>query len=160
MEQDLEYPLNNPTPAPATAAAPGAPPWDSRLGQVVVAQVAKWALAALAGTGLLLAAVIVLVRRPSWWPDLLAVLVVMTLATVLSLPPLAWGLRRGLNQAVAGYFIAAGLRTVVALGGCMLAIKAGGHAPGPTLLMMVPLYFALLAAESAQVGKALWSVRT
>jgi len=157
----VEDPLPNQTNGASGAPAVAAPPaWDADLGRVVMAQIVKWAAVALVGTAAVLAGVVVLVRRPEWWPDLVAAVVVMVLATGLSLPPLAWGLRRGLNQTVAGYFVAAGLRAVVALGGCVLAIQAGGHAAGPTLLMMVPLYFALLAAESAQVGRALWSVKT
>jgi hypothetical protein len=112
---------------------------------------------ALLATGGLLSAMLVLVNRPEWWSSLLAAGVVSVLSAAFSLPPLVWSLSRGMNQRVAAYFISMGLRAVVSLGGCVLAVKAGGYRPAPTLLMMVVFYFAVLAVETAYVSRALWN---
>jgi hypothetical protein len=115
--------------------------------------------ATLMATASVLAMTLVLIARADWWQGLLASSVVMALAGVLSLAPLVWGLQRQLMHAVAGYFVAAGVRLVVALGGCLLAILAGGYPAAPTLLLMVVYYLAILAAESAVVARVLWKLR-
>lgn len=114
---------------------------------------------ALLATTCVLGIILVLVARAEWWRGLLAAGMVMVLAGLLSLPPLIWGLQRQLMHAVTGYFMAAGVRLIVALGGCLLAVMVGGYPAAPTLLLMVVYYLAILAAESAMVAKALWKLQ-
>jgi hypothetical protein len=123
------------------------------------AVVARGIVIGLFATAATLAALLVLVNQPAWWRGYIAASVVSAIAAAASVVPLVWGLRRGLNQAVGGYFIAAGARAVVSLGGCMLAIVSGGYPAAPTLLLMVAYYFVLLAIESGLVAKATWSAR-
>ncbi|MDB5297971.1 MAG: hypothetical protein JWO31_3954 [Phycisphaerales bacterium] len=104
-----------------------------------------------------LAALLVLVGRTDWWRGLLAASVASALASALSLPPLAWGVRRSVNAAVAGYFAAAGIRLAVSLGACLLAVKAGGYPEAPTLLLMAAIYAVVLAAEAVTLAFAAWS---
>lgn len=113
----------------------------------------------LLGVVVLLAGVIVLANRPEWWRGLLAASVVSALAAGISLLPLIWGMRRGMYHRVAAWFVAAGLRALVSLGGCLLAVRMGGYPLAPTLLMMVVFYFGLLAAESACIARALWETK-
>jgi hypothetical protein len=120
--------------------------------RVVRAMVA--ALAVAAGST---AALLALIGRPDWWRGLIAATVVSALALGLSLVPLLWGLRRSLNAAVAGYFLAMGVRMGVSLGGCLLVIMAGGYPADATLLLMAVLYAAVLLAEAAVMAVAMWS---
>lgn len=103
------------------------------------------------------AGVIALVDRMDLMRPLLAAAVITTLATVLSLVPLVWGLRVSLNAAVAGYFVATGVRLVVSLGGGMLAVYAGRYPLTPTLLLMSALYFVLLVVEAGVVARVAWT---
>jgi hypothetical protein len=112
------------------------------------------ALAVAAGSA---AALLALVGQADWWRGLVAATVVSTLASTLSLVPLWWGLRRSLNAAVAGYFVAMAVRMGVSLGGCLLVIKAGGYPADATLLLMAVMYAAVLVAEAAVVAMAVWS---
>jgi hypothetical protein len=109
-------------------------------------------LAALCG-------VLVLVDSAQWWRGLLAGAAVSLLAAGMSLPPLMWGLRRGVDKAAAGYFIAMGARSAVSLGGCLVAVMIGGYPATPTLLLMVVFYFVLLAVETTFVARALWTAK-
>jgi hypothetical protein len=112
---------------------------------------------ALAGAAASLALVLVLVNHPDWWRGFLAAAVVSVLSAAVSVPPLAWGMRQGINQTVAAYFLAAFLRAAVSLGGCLLAVLAGEYPAAATLVLMVVFYFAVLGAESTVVARALWS---
>jgi hypothetical protein len=114
---------------------------------------------ALLGTAAALSAVLALVNEPSWWRGLFAASIASTLAAVASVLPLVWSLRRGINQRVAGFFMASGLRMIVSLGACLLAINAGRYPAKPTLLLMVVFYFAVLAVEATLVAKSLWNAR-
>src|SRR5882724_805634 len=96
------------------------------------------------GTAALLAGLLVLVNDPAWWRGYVAATVVSALAATASLLPLLWGVRHGLMHAVAGYFIAAGVRATISLGGCALAVIKGGYPRTPTMLLMVAFYFAVL----------------
>ena len=123
---------------------------------------AGWRLATAAassvlGTAAVLAGLMALVNRPAWWRGLLAAAVVNTLAAAASVPLLAWGLRRGLMTAVAGYFLTAAARIVISIGGGLLAIYGGGYPPLPTLLLIVVFYLVLLAAETTVVARSIWS---
>ena len=134
-------------------------PWDAMQAPAIVRRLIRACALALLATLLLTSLVLVLVNQPLWWRGLLPATLVMILATAASILPLALGLARSLHGAVAGYFTAAGLRLVIALGGCLLAVYVGQYPAAPTLLLMVPYYFAVLAAESAVVAKAIWTSR-
>jgi hypothetical protein len=110
----------------------------------------------LAGTAAGLAGLVVLADRPAWWRGLAAAAVASALASGVSLLPLVWGLRHSLQGAVAGYFIAMGLRAGVSLGACLVAVYAGRYPQAPTFLMMVAFYFAVLAVESVWVARVTW----
>ena len=110
----------------------------------------------LAGTSAALAGLVVLADRPTWWRGLAAAAVASALASGFSLVPLVWGLRHSLYGAVAGYFVAMGLRAGVSLGACLVAVHAGRYPEAPTFLMMVGFYFAVLAVESVYVARATW----
>ena len=112
--------------------------------------------ATLAGTAAALACLVVLADRPAWWRGLTAAAVACVLASGVSLVPLVWGLRHSLYGAVAGYFIAMGLRAGVSLGACLVAVHAGRYPEAPTFLMMVAFYFTVLAVESVWVARATW----
>lgn len=141
------------TPMAANSDARSDPPALSRWSLV------GWIAASLAGTAVLLAAILVLVDRPLWWRGLLGAGVVSVLSAAASLPPLLWSLRRGINQRVAGYFLAAGIRAAVSIGGVLVAVRIGQYPPAPTMLMMVAFYFAVLAVESTLVARALWDLK-
>ncbi|HLL90925.1 MAG TPA: hypothetical protein VK324_16610 [Tepidisphaeraceae bacterium] len=135
-----------------SALAPAAPATAGRVVMVVGL--------ALAATAVGLAAILVLVNRPAWWPGLLAAGVVSALSAGLSLIPLTWGLRRPkLEQRVAGYLVALGVRGTVSLGGCLLAVMVGRYPAAPTLLLMVVFYLAVLAAETSVVVRTMWNHR-
>jgi hypothetical protein len=119
----------------------------------------RYLLAALALAAAALAAMLLLVNRLDWWRGFLAASVVAVLSTVATIFPLLWALRGNAQRMVAGYFIATGVRLLVSLGGCGLAILAGGYPAAPTLLLLVPYYFVLLAVETAYVGRRLWSAK-
>lgn len=114
---------------------------------------------ALVSTAAVLAALLVLVDRAEWWRGLLGAAVISALATAASLPPLIWSLSRSLNQRVAAYFMATGLRASISLAGGVLAVKVGTYPAAPTLLMMVVFYFAILAAETTCFAKVLWDTK-
>lgn len=116
------------------------------------------AMAVLLTAGVL-AATLVLVNRADWWRGLLPATVGSALAAMVSLLPLAWGVRRGLYHAAAAFFVAGATRAAVSIGACLLAVLAGGYPMAPTLLLMVPFYFAVLAVEATMLGRAMWSVR-
>ncbi len=115
--------------------------------------------AALVATAALLAGVLALSNDASWWRGYLAAAVVSILAAAASLPPLVWGLRQSLTNAVAAYFLAAAIRATISLGGCALAVLKGNYPRTATMLLMVAFYFAVLAIESITVGRALWSAK-
>lgn len=114
---------------------------------------------ALIGTAAVLAGLLALVDRADWWRGLLGAGIISALATAGSLPPLVWSFRRGLNQRVAAYFTATGLRASIALAGGVLAVKVGTYPAAPTLLLMVVFYFAILAAETTCLAKVLWDTK-
>ena len=113
----------------------------------------------LAATAALIAGVLVLVNQPSWWRGLLPATVVGLLAAGISLLPLLWGMQRGPHKAVLGFFVAGGVRALIALGGGMLAAYVGGYPLAATLLLIVGYYFAALAVEAAVLAKALWRMK-
>jgi hypothetical protein len=102
---------------------------------------------------------IVLINRPLWWRGWIAATVIGVLAAAFSLLPLLWGMRRRPGKAVMGFFVAGGLRAVVALGGGLLAVHVGGYPPRATLLLVVAYYFAALAVEATVLGRSLWCMK-
>ena len=115
---------------------------------------------ALLGTAVVVAGILVLCGPPVfWWRGLLAAGVISTLAAIASLGPMLFGLRRGINAAVAGYFIATGVRLVISVGGCVLAVVRGGYPRVATLLLMVAFYLAVLAVESITMARWLWTMQ-
>jgi hypothetical protein len=123
------------------------------------AQLVRATATALVGAGAVLALVLVLVNRFDWWKGLLAAGVVTTLSAAASVPPLAWGLRRGLYHATAGCFAGMAVRAAVALGGGVLAVKSLGYPAAPTLLLLVVFYFAVLGAETYVIASRIWHMR-
>lgn len=124
---------------------------------------ARWlvmsVLAALIGAAIVIALVLTLVQRRDFWAGYLGASVISVLSALASLPPLLFGLRRDLMKAVAGAFVAAALRAIVSLGGCILIVKLLDYPAAPTLLIMVGYYVAVLVAESGVVARAVWNVR-
>lgn len=110
----------------------------------------------LLATTALLAGVLVLLNQADWWRGLLAAAVVSALAAGISVLPMTWGLRRDLHKAAAGFMAAIGVRMLVSLGGCMLAVLAGGYPPLPTLTLMMAFYLAVLAVETWLMASTLW----
>lgn len=116
--------------------------------------------AALAFTAVLLAGVLVLVGRAEWWRGALAATVVSLLASLASVPIIAWALRRAEARpdlSGVAFLVAAAVRAGVSLGAGLLAVRAGGYPKQATLLLIVPYYFALLAAETAVLARRLWT---
>ena len=133
--------------------SPALPPMTAK--RVVIAVVG-----ALLVTAASTIAILSLVNKPDWSRGLVAAGVVSALASALSLIPLLWGVRRSLHAAVAGYFVAMGVRLAVSLCGSLIAIYAGGYPQTPTLLLMAIFYVAVLMAESLVVAAATWTMKT
>src|SRR5438034_8589004 len=100
---------------------------------------------------------LVLADRPAWWRGYLAATLISAAAAGISLLPLLWGINRKLDHLVAGSFVAAGLRMVICLGGCLLAVYVGRYPPAPTFLLMLGYYVVLLSVETFIVASAAWS---
>lgn len=101
-----------------------------------------------------------LVGRADWWRGFAAATVVTVMATVASVPIIAWSLRVGAQRAdlaTAAFFVAAAVRAGVSLGAALVAVRAGDYPKAPTLLLVVPYYFALLAAETFVLVRVLWT---
>jgi hypothetical protein len=114
---------------------------------------------ALLAPAALLAGILLLSHDANWWRGYVAALLISALAATASLPPLMWGLRSGLTHAVGAYFLGAALRATISLGGCALAVTKGNYPRTATMLLMVAFYFAVLAAESITVARAIWSAK-
>ena len=111
----------------------------------------------VAGTMLItmvaLAAVLFLVAKPDWWQGYAAATVASGLAAGLSLIPLMKGLNKGFSGLVPAVMAATGVRTLVVVGGCVLAVVAGHYPAVPTLMLMMPYYLALLGVETTYLMK-------
>ena len=114
---------------------------------------------ALGGTAAVLALLLALVGRDDWWKGFFAAATASVLSAAASVPPLAWGFRRGVDKTAAGVFVAAGVRALVALAAGALAGTVLRYPPLPTLLLLVVFYFAVLAAETYAVARTLWGLR-
>ena len=155
--------VNNPSPPRSDGPTPGplayAPVSPADRGPFTASQLVAAVLMTLAGTAAVLALLLVLADRPDWWRGFLAALVASVLSAAASLPPLVWGLRRGLDQAAAGAFIAMGARAAVALAVAMFAVKGLDYPRRPTLLLLIVFYFAVLAVETYGVARARWNAK-
>lgn len=101
------------------------------------------------------ALLIIVMRQPTWWRGWWAALAVSSTAAVFSLAPVAAGLSIGIQGAAYGYLAGAFIRVLVSISGALAAIWVFHVPPTPTLLLMVPLYFAQLLAESISLSRAL-----
>ena len=121
---------------------------------------ARAVAAAFVVTALLLLGALALLNDAAWWRGLAAATVATLMAAVATIPIIAWGMRVAPQRpelAAAAFFIATAARAVVTLGAAMLAIKLGGYPKTPTLLLVIPFYFALLAAETVCLARLLWT---
>ncbi|MEA2708438.1 MAG: hypothetical protein QOF78_1039 [Phycisphaerales bacterium] len=110
-------------------------------------------------TSLLLLGILTLVGRADWWRGFAAATVATLMASVATIPIIAWAMRAAHTRAdLAGgaFLVTAGVRGLIALGAALLAVRAGGYPKTPTLLLVVPYYFALLAAETVVLVRLLW----
>jgi len=121
---------------------------------------ARAVAAAFVITALLLLGALALMNDATWWRGLAAATVATLMAAVATIPIIAWGMRVAPARpelSAAAFFIATAARAVVTLGAAMLAIKFGGYPKTQTLLLVVPYYFALLAAETVCLARLLWT---
>lgn len=98
---------------------------------------------------------IVVMRQPTWWRGWWAALAVSLTAAVCSLAPVAAGLSIGIQGAAYGYLAGAFIRVLVSISGALAAIWVFHVPAASTLLLMVPLFFAQLLAESISLSRAL-----
>ena len=118
---------------------------------------------AFAVTGLLIAGAVTLAGSTDWWRGLLGATVATLMASVATIPIIVWSTRFAATRpdlAAGGALAAAGVRALIALGAAMLAVKQGGYPKLPTLLLVVPYYFALLSAETFILARLMWTART
>lgn len=108
---------------------------------------------AIVGCAAALAAVLLLVNRGDWWKGYAAATIASALAAGLSLIPLLKGLNKGFSGFVPAVMVATGVRTLVAVGGCMLAVIAGKYPAVPTFMLMMPYYMVLLGVETTSLVK-------
>jgi len=134
-----------PTPENAATGA------EMRLLLPVAMRVVAAVLLAAAATALL----VVFARQPGWWRGWIAALVVSLAAALLSLGPVAAGILVGVQGMAYGYLAGAFIRVLVSIGGGVAAVWIFHTPPAPTLLFMVPLFFAQLLAESISLMRAL-----
>lgn len=133
-----------------SAEAPS--PKPGALRGIALGVVLGW-LATAAGLVLLL--VLVAPDAAPWWRGLRGATAVSGLAAGLSLVPIAWGLRGSVYRLAGASLAAGGVRTAVSLAGGLLATRVGGYPHLPTLLLIVPFYFVLLAVEAALVARSM-----
>jgi hypothetical protein len=129
-------------------------------GRGPTAAVVRAVAAAYVIAAALIAGALVLNGDAAWWRGYAAATIATLMAGVATIPIIAWGMRVAAaarpELATGAFFVAAGVRAVIALGAAMLAIRQGGYPKTPTLLLVVPYYFALLAAETVVLVRLLW----
>jgi hypothetical protein len=133
-----------------TATTPATPSFDAPTARRALT---RTVVSTILGTAAALACVTFLVARPDWWRGYTAATIASALAAGLSLIPLHKGLSKGFSAFIPAVMVATGVRTAVAVGGCVLAVLAGNYPPVPTFVLMMPYYLALLAAETAFLVK-------
>ena len=117
---------------------------------------------AFAVTALLLAGVVTLVGNADSWRGYGAATVATAMACIATIPIIVWGMRAASTRpelAAGAFFVSAGARAVIVLGAASLAVFQGHYPKTPTMLMVVPYYFAILAAETFVVVRPLWSAK-
>lgn len=122
---------------------------------VVRAVAAAYVIAAL----LIAGGVALMGGSPDWWHGFVAATIATLMATIATIPIIAWAMRVGRARpdlSAAAFFAAAGVRAIIALGAGLLAVHRGGYPKTQTLLLVVPYYFALLAAETFVLVRLLW----
>lgn len=137
----------------ASAPGSGAAPIDARR---VVTRLAGAVFGAMVLSAGALAVLIVATRHSQWWGAWAAAVAVSTVAAVLSLGPVIPGLFAGAQYVAVGYLAGMVLRMLIALGGGFAAVFVVRTPPGPTLLMLIPLYFAQIVAEAVILSRAIW----
>jgi hypothetical protein len=141
----MDRPATIPTPENAAAGA------EMRVLVPVAIRVVAVVLLAAAATALLVA----FAGHPGWWRGWIAALVVSLAAALLSLAPVAAGILVGVQGMAYGYLAGAFVRVLVSIGGAVAAVWIFHTPPAPTLLLIVPLFFAQLLAESISLMRAL-----
>lgn len=139
--------------SPRSEAEPGSAP------KRVIVRLVGMVCAAEVATAVLSAGVIVAGGHRAWWSAWAAALIVNVLAAVVSLAPLAPGLFAGGRLAAYGYLVGAAIRVLVVLAGGMMAVMVVRTPAAPTLLLLVPFYFAQLLAEAVVLSRAFWPAR-
>jgi hypothetical protein len=107
---------------------------------------------------LAMVAVLLLAGRADWWKAFAAASVCSVAAAAASVPVVALGLRHAPRrpELVMGACLSAMFtRAVITLGGAVAAVLLGGYPKGATLVMVVPYYFSILAAETFAVARLL-----
>jgi hypothetical protein len=140
-----------------SSAASDAPPAPATPTFLVAARAVA---SAFVVTALLLLGAIALMNDAAWWRGLAAATVATLMAAVATVPIIAWGMRVAPARpelSAAAFFIATATRAVVTFAAAMLAIRLGGYPKTPTLLLIVPYYFAILAAETVCLARLLWT---
>jgi hypothetical protein len=140
----------------ATIPLTSQPSVDDRLPVAPGHAVARAVAIALVVAALALLGVVSLAAKADWWRGYAAATVVSVLGAAASIPVVAWGLRSVLKrpEIVAGtYFASMFARAAIMLGGAVAAILLGGYPKSPTLLMVMPYYLSVLAAETFVVSR-------
>jgi hypothetical protein len=101
------------------------------------------------------ALMIVVVHRPDWWSGWAAALVVSLAAALLSMGPVAAGMFISTQTMAFGFLAGAFIRMLVSISGALAAVWVLRTPPAPTLLLMLPLFFAGLAAECFVLSRAI-----
>jgi hypothetical protein len=115
--------------------------------------------AAMVATAGATALVVELAGRPAWWSGWVAAQIIGVLAMLLSLALVVPGIVAGPQWAAYGYLAGALIRGMTALAGCVVAVWIFRTPAAPTLLIVVPTYFALVATEAVVLGRAFWPRR-
>ena len=121
------------------------------------ASVIGWSLAALVATGGALAGLVAWRGDPALAGGLIAATAAAAFSASASVPLMAWAVTKPPAVAAPAALGCAGLRGGLTLGMGGLLILLGGSPTRETLLFCVPYHLALLAAETAAAGRAMWA---
>jgi hypothetical protein len=94
-----------------------------------------------------------------WWHAFAAATIATLMASIVTIPIIAWGMRVAPARpelATGAFFASSAARAIISLGAAYLAVYRGGYPKTPTLLLVVPYYFALLGAETFVLVRLLW----
>ena len=138
------------------ASSPGAHELNPRR---ILTALLTWSSAVLVVTASATAALIILTDRHSWWSGWLAAIAISMASTLASMAVLSPSIFGGMQTAAYGYLAASVVRMLAALISCIAAIWILRLPAVPTLIVIIPLYFAQLATEAFVVGRAFWSVK-